>query len=398
MLRFALVVSLLATLVVAPGAVSAQTGCQFRGGFAQLQALIPDRVGTCVQDEQYRPDIGQSTQRTSNGTLIWHSIDGALSFSDGFHTWVLDPNGQVQVRDVKERFAFEFNGDGFPIVGQPAPATNGPCPTAPIAVLAVENFYASLVQQLGGQCVSVTTILQDPDADPHEFEPTVDDVRAFQGAALVIENGLGYDDFADRIIGTMSRQPQVVRAGDVVGLEVGANPHVWYSAGYVDQINAAILSNLKQLSPDASAYFDAQSAAMEQAFTTYRRLIAEVAGQFGGTPVGTTESIFVDMSYSTNLRLITPPGFLATAEDAEPAAQDIALFHDQLKNRQIKVLVYNVQTATPTTEQLKELAVQNDIPIVGVSETLPSGAATFQGWQAGQLQLLLNALRRSAGR
>jgi zinc/manganese transport system substrate-binding protein len=85
-------------------------------------------------------------------------------------------------------------------------------------VLAVENFYASLVQQLGGQCVSVTTILSDPDADPHEFEPTADDVRAFQGAQLVIENGLGYDDFADKIVNTLSRKPRVVRAGDAVGL------------------------------------------------------------------------------------------------------------------------------------------------------------------------------------
>jgi len=398
MLRIALTLALLATLVVGPGAASAQAGCAFRGGFAQLQALIPDRVGTCLEDEQYRPDLGQSSQRTSNGTLIWHSVDGALTFSDGFHTWLLDPNGQVQVRNLNERFPFEFNGDGFPIVGQPAPATNGPCPTTPLPVLAVENFYANLVQQIGGQCVSVTTILNDPDADPHEFEPTVADVRAFQGAQLVIENGLGYDDFADKIIETMSQKPVIVRAGDVVGLEVGANPHVWYSAGYVDQIKSAMLTSLKQAKPDASAYFDAQAAAVDQSFTTYRQLIAQIDGQFNGTPVGTTESIFLDMSYSTGLKVITPPGFLAAAEDAEPAAQDIAAFQDQLKNKQIQVLVYNVQTVTPTTEQLKELARQNNIPVVGVSETLPVGFQTFQGWQAGQLQLLLNALQKSATR
>jgi zinc/manganese transport system substrate-binding protein len=223
-------------------------------------------------------------------------------------------------------------------------------------------------------------------------------VRAFHGAQLVIVNGLGYDDFADKVLDTMSQKPVVVRAGEVVGLTVGANPHVWYSAGYVDQIKAAMLSSLKQAKPDASAYFDAQAAALEQRFTTYRQLIAQISGQFGGTPVGTTESIFVDMSYSTGLNLITPPGFLNVAEDAEPAAQDIAAFQDQIKNKQIKVLVYNVQTATPTTEQLKELAIQNNIPIVGVSETLPFGSPTFQGWQAAQLQLLLNALQKSAGR
>jgi zinc/manganese transport system substrate-binding protein len=399
MLHFALTLALLAMLAVPVSSASAQPACSFRGGFAQLQSLIPDRVGTCLADEQYRPDLGRSIQQTSNGTLVWHSVDGQLSFSDGFHTWVLDPSLQVQVRGVAERFPWEFNGDGFPLVGQPAPSTNGPCPTAPVAVLAVENFYANLVQQLGGQCVSVTTILSDPDADPHEFQPTANDVRAFQAAALVVENGLGYDDFADKALATLSQKPVVVRAGDVVGLDVGANPHIWYSAGYVDQIKAAILAGLKQVNPDASGYYDEQSAGLEQAFATYRGLIAQIATEFGNTPVAATESIFVDMSYSTGLMLVTPLEFMtATSEGEDPAARDIATFQDQLNARQVKVLVYNVQTVTPVTERLKTLATQNDIPIVGVSETMPPGVATFQGWQAGQLQSLLNALRKAAGR
>jgi zinc/manganese transport system substrate-binding protein len=396
--RFSLVLALLATLAAPVAPAAAQASCAFRGGFAQLQSQIPDRVGSCTADEQYRPDIGQSTQTTTNGTLIWRSVDGNISFSDGSHTWVLDPNGQVQVRNVNERFPFEFNGDGFPAAGQPAPNTNGPCPATPVQVLAVENFYASLVQQLGGQCVIVTTILSDPDADPHEFQPTANDVRAFQSAALVIENGLGYDDFADKAIGTLAQKPTVVRAGDVVGLEVGANPHIWYSAGYVDQIKSAILAALKKVSPDASGYYDQQAAALEQAFGTYRGLIGQISSRFAQTPVGATESIFVDMAYATNLKLITPLEFMvATSEGEDPSARDIATFQDQLRGKQLKVLVYNVQTVTPTTEQLKSLAVQNSIPIVGVSETMPPGAQTFQGWQAGQLQLLLNALQKASG-
>jgi zinc/manganese transport system substrate-binding protein len=105
------------------------------------------------------------------------------------------------------------------------------------------------------------------------------------------------------------------------------------------------------------------------------------------------------MSYTTGLRLITPPEFMnALSEGADPTAQHIATFQDQIKNKQIKVLVYNVQTVTPITQQLKAMALQNNIPIVGVSETLPLGSPTFQGWQAGQLQLLLNALQKSADR
>jgi zinc/manganese transport system substrate-binding protein len=397
MLRFGLIAILAATLLLPALPAAAQASCAFRGGFAQLQALIPDRVGTCAADEQYRPDQGLSTQQTTNGTLLWHSVDGAITFSDGFHAWVLDPNGQVQVRGVAERFPFEFNGDGFPLVGQAGSSANGTCPTSPVNVLAVENFYGNLVQQLGGQCVNVTVILSDPDADPHAFQPTAGDIRAFQNAALVLMNGLGYDDFADKAVGAISKQPAVVRAGDVLGLQVGANPHVWYSAGYVDQLKTAITAKLKQVAPDAAAYFDTQASALDQSFGAYRQLIGLINGQFANAPVGATESIFVDMSYTTGLKLLSPPEFMqAIAEGNDPAAQDIAQFQNQLKGKQVKVLVYNVQTVTPITEQLKQMARDASIPIVGVSETMPVGAQTFQGWQAGQLRLLLNALQKTA--
>jgi zinc/manganese transport system substrate-binding protein len=389
--------ALLVVLLLAPGAALpgvAQASCQLSGGFAQLAAQIPDQIGTCHGAQVDRPELGESTQPTSNGRLVYHTVDGTVSFDDGTHTWVLDGSGQVQMRGTSERFRFEFNGDGFPVVGSPAPQINGPCPGAPIQVLAVENFYASLVNQIGGQCVVTNTILSDPNADPHEFQPAASDVRTYQSAQLVIENGLGYDDFSDKIISTLSTQPRVVRAGDVLGLAVGANPHVWYSAGYIDQIRGAIISNLKQLDPQASAYFDAQSAALDQSFTTYHNLINQIASRYANVPVGATESIFVDMAYATGLNLISPPEFMqALAEGNDPTARDVATFQDQITNRQIRVLVYNTQTVTSLTEQLKTMALQNNIPVVGVSETMPLGAQTFQGWHANELQLLLQALQ-----
>jgi zinc/manganese transport system substrate-binding protein len=396
--RFALPVALFATLVYASSSsvAFAQSTCQLSGGFAQLAAQIPDHVGTCRGNVDSHVELGEATQPTSNGLLAYHTIDGVVLFSDEAHTWVLDPNGQVQVRNVNERFSFEFNGDGLPLVGQPGPSINGSCPTTPVRVLAVENFYASLVNQIGGQCVTTTTILSDPDADPHEYQPSANDAKSYSGTQLVVEDGLGYDDFSDKIMATLQAPPALVKAGDVLGLQVGANPHVWYSAGYVDQIRAAIVSNLKQLAPGASSYFDAQSAALDQEFTTYHNLINQIASQFGGTPVGATESIFVDMAYTTGLNLVSPAEFMnAVAEGNDPTARDVATFQNQIQNHQIKVLVYNTQTVTPLTEQLKALAQQNDIPIVGVSETMPLGAQTFQGWQASELELLLQALQKA---
>src|SRR3981081_2237032 len=131
MLRFGLIFALVASAWLPVPPAFAQAGCTFRGGVPQLQSQIPDRVGSCLADEKYRPEIGESFQPTSNGALVWHSVDGAISFSDGFHTWGLDPYAQAQGCSVNERFAFEFNGDGFPLVGQPATNANGACPSSP---------------------------------------------------------------------------------------------------------------------------------------------------------------------------------------------------------------------------------------------------------------------------
>jgi zinc/manganese transport system substrate-binding protein len=386
----------LACFLLVPSAPAGAQSCQLTGGFALLASQIPDRIGTCQGSEIDRVELGEATQPTSNGRLVYHTVDGVVSFSDGSQTWVLDPNGQVQVRGVYERYPFEFNGDGFPLVGQAGPQINGPCPASVVKVLAVENFYGNLVSQIGGQCVNVTTILSDPSADPHAYQPAASDVRAYRGAQLVIENGLGYDDFSDKILATLSQKPTVIRTGDVVGLQAGANPHVWYSAGYVDQIRGSMLSSLKQLEPGASAYFDAQSAALDQEFSVYNSLINQIAAQFGGTPVGATESIFVNMGYTTGVSVISPPEFMqAVAEGNDPTARDIAAFQNQITGHQIKVLVYNTQTVTSLTEQLKQMAMQNNIPLVGVSETMPLGAQTFQGWQANELQLLYQALQKA---
>jgi zinc/manganese transport system substrate-binding protein len=398
LVRFATVLVLaLGLLPTTSGAAFAQAACSFHGGFATLASQVPDHVGSCTDNENYRPDIGESIQHTTTGQFTWRALDGWTSFSDGTSTWVLDPSGQAQARPVDRRFTWESNLDGFLLVGQDAPnGLNGPCPTTPVKVLAVENFYGNLAQQIGGQCATVTTILSDPDADPHAFQPAASDVKAYQGAQLVIEDGLGYDDFSDKILATMSQRPALVRMGDVLGLETGANPHVWYSVGYVDTMTGAILSDLKQLNPGAASYYDNQFAFLQQAMGPYKSLIGQINAQYPNFAVGSTESIFVDMAYSLGANLISPPEFMnAIAEGNDPTARDVATFQDQIKNRKIKVLIYNTQTVTDLTEQLEQLARDNGVPSVGISETMPLGAQSFQGWQATQLQTLLNTLKSS---
>ena len=243
------------------------------------------------------------------------------------------------------------------------------------------------------------SIMTNPDADPHEFQTNFQVVRDYQAAQLVVENGLGYDDWSDKILETLATKPKVVNAGDVLGLKAGDNPHVWYDPDAVDRICQAITAALKELNPAGSEYFDARAKDYAGRLAPYHEAVARIRKRFAGTPVGATESIFVPMAQATGLDLISPPGLMnAVAEDANPSVQDVALFQQQIQEKKIKVLVYNNQTSGNLTSQLREMAEKAGVPVVGVSETLTPVDATFEDWQISQLKALEDALASSTGR
>jgi zinc/manganese transport system substrate-binding protein len=287
-----------------------------------------------------------------------------------------------------------FVGMGMSLAAPPGEL----CPTAVVNVIAVENPYGSMVAQLGGQCVRVTSIINDPSADPHEFQTDVQVGKAYQTADLVVQNGLGYDEFSNKIIATLRQKPVVITGGDAAGLKTGDNPHLWYSPDYVMRISQAITRALKQLRPPAATYFDARSQDFTAALSPYHALIEEMKRRFAGTPIGATETVFVYMAEATGLRLVSPPGFMqAVAEGTSPTVRDVATFHEQIQQKHIKALVYNMQAVSNLASQLQTLAQEVGIPVVGVTETLVPVHDTFQNWQVRQLRDLLTALEYANG-
>jgi zinc/manganese transport system substrate-binding protein len=277
-------------------------------------------------------------------------------------------------------------------------ASGGPCPVKVVSVVAVENQYGSIVAQLGGQCVRVTSIISDASVDPHEFQTDVQIGKTYQTADLVVQNGLGYDEFSAKLIATLHQKPVVITCGDVVGLNLGDNPHIWYHPAYVTRISQAITEALIQLRPMAADYFKAQGQAFAAALGPYHAMIADLKQRFGGTPIGATESAFVYMAEATGMQLISPPKFMqAVAEGTGPSVRDVALFHTQIQQKQIKVLIYNTQAVTNLATQLQSMAREVGIPVVGISETLVPAHDTFQAWQVRQLRLLWQALENSGG-
>jgi zinc/manganese transport system substrate-binding protein len=268
---------------------------------------------------------------------------------------------------------------------------------AQIHVVAAESTWGSIAAQLGGARVQVTSIVANPATDPHDYEPTALDARAFAGAQLVVVNGIGYDPWAARLVAANPVSGRVVlTVGDVVGVKRGGNPHRWYSPSDVRRVATAISSAYARLDPRDAAYFRAQRTRfLRTSLAGYDRLIATIKRRFGGTAVGASESIFSPLAPALGLRLLTPYSFLKSiSEGAEPTAADVSAVDRQIAKRRIKVWIVNSQNATPDVARLTAAARKHRIPVVTITETPTPAGATFEQWQDRQLQSLLTALRR----
>ena len=267
-----------------------------------------------------------------------------------------------------------------------------------IQVVAGENFWGSLVSQLGGDKVQVTSIVSDPNADPHEYESNTTDARAVATANYVILNGAGYDSWGNKLLSASPNSNRtVLTVASLLGKKEGDNPHFWYNPAYVNTVVAQMEHDLIKLDPGDTSYFQRQYASLRTSLATYQNRITSIKHQFAGTKVAATEDIFAYLAQAAGLDLVSPPAFIqAVAEGNDPPANSIVQFQQQLQSGQVKALVYNEQTVTPLTNSIKQLAAEQNIPIVGVTETVQPPDTPFQVWMNAELIDLENALNAQA--
>jgi zinc/manganese transport system substrate-binding protein len=279
--------------------------------------------------------------------------------------------------------------------------TSGTSAGAKLAVVATINAWGSIATQLGGDRVQETSIITNPDTDPHDYEPSAADARTVSDAKVVVENGIGYDSWADKLLASSpNSQRTVVNVGDTVGVAEGGNPHQWYSPDSVAKVVDAITAAYKKADPNDAGYFDQQRQQfLNQGLSNYEGLIANIKANYAGTPVGASESIFSPLSDALGLNLITPPAFLkAISEGTDPSPADKATVDQQISTKAIKVYVFNSQNSTPDVQAQADAAKQRGIPVATVTETLTPANASFQDWQSSQLSGLADALHTATGK
>lgn len=268
-------------------------------------------------------------------------------------------------------------------------------PTAAVDVVASTNVWGDIARQIGGEHVAVTSIMADPNTDPHQFEADAKTGAALSKAQFVIENGLGYDDFMDKLLAASPNSNRVVlNAADAMKISgQDANPHIWYDIAAVPMVASAIADQLGKIDPADAATFSANAKTFTDSLAPITAAIANIKSKYPGAPVGYTERVPGYLVTAAGLKLATPASFAQAIEDGnEPGPADNAAMGAELRDKSIKVLLYNGQVTSPATDAVKQLAQTSGVPVVGVTETLPPGDKDFQDWQLRQINELTTAL------
>ena len=262
----------------------------------------------------------------------------------------------------------------------------------PIAIVAAESVYGNIARQIGGASVAETSILASADADPHEFEAAAGTARLLATADLVVYNGAGYDPWIERLLSAASsRRRQVVEVAALAGKKQGDNPHLWYDPAAIATLARTLAMRLAAIDPAHRDGYAAGLAAFDVTLEPLRERIASLRARYAGTPVTATEPVFDYMAEAIGLTMRGARFQRAMMNGTEPGARTIAAFEDDLRNRAVRVLLYNAQTGEALAQRMRALAVASGIPVVTITETEPPGT-NYAQWMLSQLDALERAL------
>lgn len=267
-----------------------------------------------------------------------------------------------------------------------------------IQVAAAENFWGSLAMQICGIHCNVTSIITDPNADPHTYEASASVAKLISNSKFVVINGDGYDDWALRLLSAANNPNRtILDVASSLGIPNGTNPHLWYNPYYVNATVRQMYLDFVKIDPSNASYYAQQYGALNASLKQLYSRIAIIRKQFSGTKVAATEDIFVYLANATGLNLVSPVAFMqAVAEGNDPPVQSVTQFQNQLQSGNVSVLVYNQQTATPLTQQMKQIAISHNITVVGLTEVMEPTDASFQLWMASEFISLQKALNANA--
>jgi zinc/manganese transport system substrate-binding protein len=267
--------------------------------------------------------------------------------------------------------------------------------TASIKAIGAENEYANVIQQIGGKYVQVTAIMSNPNTDPHTFEASPAVAREISNADLIVQNGVGYDQWATDIEKAVpASNRKIVDVQELLGLpESTPNPHLWYNPATMPKVATAIAADLAAIQPAHAGYFKANAATFTRSLSAWTQAIATFKTQNPNTPVATTEPVADYMLQAAGADNMTPWAFQADIMNGtDPSPQNVAAEKALFTQHKVKVFLYNQQVTDTLTDSFIDLAHANGVPVVGVYETMPTPGYDYQTWMTAEVNALDKAV------
>lgn len=273
---------------------------------------------------------------------------------------------------------------GCAVSGQNASGRNSN--STKISVVAAEDFYGEVAKAVGGNHVGVTSIINKPSLDPHNFEPTSQTAISVSKANLVIYNGIGYDSWMDSLVSADKNGKAVIRVGeDLMHKKTGDNEHLWYLPDTMPKLASGIADQLAKIDPKHAGDYRKNAEKFQSSIKPIQDEIAKLKRNSGNKPVDVSEPVFDNMLKALGYKTANNHFELAVQDESDPSPQDIAQMEADIKKHRIAFFVNNIQANNPTVDKIVSLAGKNHVPVVGVTETLPGGK-DYRSWMMDQLK------------
>jgi zinc/manganese transport system substrate-binding protein len=264
-----------------------------------------------------------------------------------------------------------------------------------VNAIGAENEYADVIAQIGGPFVHVSSILNNPNTDPHTYESSPRVAEEVSRASLVVQNGLGYDGFINKMESASPNSGRkVIVVQHLLGLpDKTANPHLWYGPTTMPAVAAAVAADLSAIQPARASFFATQARQFNASLNPWLRAIAAFKARYGGVPVATTEPVADYLLTAMGTDDLTPFRFQADIMNGvDPTPQDISLERNLVTTRQVKVLCYNAQVVEDLTTSIRQSARSHGVPVVGVNETMPTPGYHYQSWMLAEVDAIQAAV------
>jgi zinc/manganese transport system substrate-binding protein len=264
-----------------------------------------------------------------------------------------------------------------------------------IVAVGAENEYANVISQIGGKYVHVSAIESNPNTDPHTFEASASVSQVVAAAQLVVQNGIGYDTYMNKIeAAAPNAKRKVIDVQKLLGLpDSTPNPHLWYAPTTMPAVARAVAEDLSALQPAHASYFRANEATFIASLRPWLRAIAAFKARYAGTPVAVTEPVGDYLLQAMGARILTPFRLQADVMNGvDLPAQLVSLEDNLFSGHKVKVFVYNQQVVDSVTQSFLAAAHSAGIPVVGVYETMPTPGYNYQSWMMAEVQALQRAV------